>query len=162
MNKFAFVFCLLLIVNFSQEAEINLSYETIHDAITNILKGLSLTNEGLCANVFVKSKSKILNLVERYVKDLKSGKKSSDLLNTYSIELLGIENFLTDCRVFSLVPLIPDLISLNGIKGIVDRINKNAQTLYDYVQKIKATKGLDDKLVYVGKALKIILDLYVK
>ena len=74
---------------------------------------------------------------------------------------MGINDFLPDCRVFTFVPVVTDLISVNGIKGIGDRINKNAQTLYDYVQKIKDTKGLDDKLVYVGKALKIILDFYV-
>jgi len=162
MNKFALVFCLLLIVNFSQEVEINLNYETIYDALTNIIKGLSATNEGLCANVFIKNKSKMLNIVERVIDDLKSGKKFSDLLGTYSIELLGIENLLTDCRVFSLVPAVTDLISLNGIKGIGDRIYKNAETLYDYVQKFKSTPGLGDKLVYVGKALKIVLDIYVQ
>ena len=34
--------------------------------------------------------------------------------------------------------------------------------LFEYVQKIKSTKGLADKLVYVGKCLKIILNIYVK
>ena len=31
----------------------------------------------------------------------------------------------------------------------------------DYFEKLKSVEGLDNKLVYVGKCLKIILDIYV-
>ena len=65
------------------------------------------------------------------------------------------------CKISILIPAFNNVLSLEGIKRIGDRISKNAGTLYEYVQKIKITKGLADKLVYVGKCLKIILNIYV-
>ena len=56
MNKFALVFFLLLIVNFSQEDEIKVNDENIYDLVVNVIKGLSANDEGLCANVLKKTK----------------------------------------------------------------------------------------------------------
>ena len=47
MNKFALVFCLILIMNFSQEDQINLDYGNIYDLLINVFKGLSATDRGL-------------------------------------------------------------------------------------------------------------------
>ena len=162
MNKFALVFFLLLIVNFSQEDEINVNYENIYDLVVNVIKGLSANDEGLCANVFIKNKDTMLSVVRSVIEELKKGKGLMDVIGGYAIQLLGVENLLSDCRVFSLISSVKDLLSVEGIKAIGDRISEKADTLYDYFQKLKSAKGLDNKLVYVGKCLKIILDIYAQ
>ena len=161
MNKFALVFCLILIVNFSQEAETNISYENVYNYLFNILKGLSLSNENKCANVLTTQKVRMLSIVRSLIDELKLGKKFSDVRMAYYTKILGIKNLGNDCRIFKLIPEFTKMLSVGGIQQIGDRIIKNAQTLYDYVEKIKTVKGLDDKFVYVGKCLKIILNIYV-
>lgn len=161
MNKFALVFCLILIVNFSQEVEINVNFENVYNYLINILKGLSSTNENKCANVLISNKSRVLSIVQSLIDELKSGKKFGSLITSYSTKLLSIKNLGNDCRIFHLIPVFNKMLSLEGIKGIGDRILKNAKTLYDYIEKLKTVKGLADKLVYVGKCLKIILNIYV-
>ena len=161
MNKFALVFCLILIVNFSQEAEINTSYENVYNYLINIFKGLSANNENLCAKVLISNKSKMLSILPSAINDLKSGKQFNELIKDYSPKILTISNISKDCRYTYFISALSNISTLNGIKGIGDRIIKNAQTLYDYVEKIKTAKELADKLVYVGKCLKIILNTYV-
>ena len=161
MNKFAWVFFLLLIVNFSQEDEIKVNDENIYDLVVNVIKGLSANDEGLCANVLKKNKKTILIIIRSVIEDLKLDKGLFDVISSYIVGLLSIENASTDCRVLSLISSFKNLISVKGIRGIGDRISEKAETLYDYFQKLKSAKGLDNKLVYVGKCLKIILDIYV-
>ena len=161
MNKFALVFCLILIMNFSQEDEINLDYESIYDLLINVFKGLSATDENLCANYFVINKPKVLEIIRSLIEELKSGKSFFSVIRGYAYKFLNIGNILNDCRIMHLISSFKKLLSLEGIKAMGGRISKNAETLYDYFEIIKSAKGLDNKLVYVGKCLKIILDIYV-
>ena len=161
MNKFALVFYLILIVNFSQEEEINVNYENIYDLLINLLKGMSITNENLCANSFVRNRSKITKIIQMVIEGLKSGKEVVNVLSVCVTQLLQINNFFSDCRFKTLIQELRNIFTFEGIKGIADRMSKNVGTLYEYVQKIKITKGLADKLVYVGKCLQIILNIYV-
>ena len=136
--------------------------ENIYDLVVNVIKGLSANDEGLCANVLKKNKKTMLITIRSVIEDLKWDKGLFDVIKTYLFPLHRIENFSTDCRFFDLLTSFKDLISVKGIRGIGDRISEKAETLYDYFQKLKSAKGLDNKLVYVGKCLKIVLDIYVQ
>ena len=149
-------------MNFSQEDEIKVNDENIYDLVVNVIKGLSANDEGLCANVLKKNKKTMLIIIRSVIQDLKRGKGLMDVISSYIVGLFSIENFSTDYRVFSLISSFKNLLSVKGIRGIDDRISKKAETLYDYFQKLKSAKGLDNKLVYVGKCLKIVLDIYVQ
>ena len=104
----------------------------------------------------------MLIIIRSVIEDLKLDKGLFNVIKTYLFPLHRIENFSTDCRFFDLLTSFKDLISVKGIRGIGDRISEKAETLYDYFQKLKSAKGLDNKLVYVGKCLKIVLDIYVQ
>ncbi len=92
MNKFALVFFLLLIVNFSQEDEIKVNDENIYDLAVNVIKGLSANDEGFCANVFIKNKDTMLIIIRSVIQDLKRGKGLMDVISSYIVGLLRIEN----------------------------------------------------------------------
>ena len=84
MNKFALVFCLILIMNFSQEDEINLDYESIYDLLINVFKGLSETDKVLCANNFVINKPEVLKTIRNLIEELKSGKSFLSVMRDYA------------------------------------------------------------------------------
>ena len=103
----------------------------------------------------------MLKTIRNLIEELKSGKSFLSVMRDYAYKFLNIGNILNDCRIMHLISSFKKLLSLEGIKAMGGRISKNAETLYDYFEIIKSAKGLDNKLVYVGKCLKIILDIYV-
>ena len=133
----------------------------IYDLLINVFKGLSATDRGLWANNFVMSKPEVLKIIRNLIEELKSGKSFSNLLPGYTYKFLNIGNIFNDCRIIHLISSFKKLLSLEGIKAMGGRISKNAETLYDYFEIIKSAKESDKKLVYVGKCLKITLDIYV-
>ena len=161
MKKFALVFCLLLIINFSQE-QVNISYENIYDLLINLFRGMSATEECKCAKVFVENKTRMLKAVNSLIEDLKAGQDFSSSIAILSIDLMSIDNFLTDCRLINIMPVINTLFCQDGIKLIGNRLVKNSKAISNLFSNLKSVSEFSDKLKILGQILRVILDFYVQ
>ena len=52
------------------------------------------------------------------------------MIHGYFNQLLRIENLLSDCKISILIPAFNNVLSLERIKRIDDRISNNAGTLW--------------------------------
>ena len=161
MNKFALVFCLLLIMDFSQE-QISINIESLYDLLINVFKGMSATDECRCANIFVENKTKMVKVINTIIEDIKAGQDFSSCLAILSFELISIDNFLNDCRLISIMPVINTLFCEDGIKLLGNRIANNSKTIFNLINEMKSVIELPDKLKILGQILRIILDFYVQ
>ena len=161
MNKFSLFFLILLIINFSQNEEFNINIENIYDSIVYVLRGISKTEKYLCANIFVQNKPKMIQSITYLIEEFKISQDFSNLIAGLGVEIIGIDNSLTECRLLNIISVLNCFFSKEGIKEMGERISNNSKTIVNLVNITKNNTGLPDKLINLGKILKIILDFYV-
>ena len=159
MNKFVLLLCFLLVVNVSKE-ETDM-YDRAYDLITKLLKGMSTSEKGECANIFENKKEEIMNVIKGLIDDIKAGKKFSDVLVNYGFKLITIEDLVLKCKAFDLFQLFSKFTSKDGIKEIGSTIQNKADEIYELINDVKSARTLADKLVKVGKILSIVFNFSV-
>ena len=158
MNKFAILLCFLLIFNCTHAAE---KFEEYYDYVFNVLKGMSREGEGLCAKVFEENKEKILDILTRLFKEIKDGKSVTSIILGYGLELASVDGFLTNCNAIDLFQSVQKFMSISGIRAIGETVRDNSESIYNIIDKIKHTKGINSKLENLGEFVSTLLQVNV-
>ena len=160
MNKFSLLLCFLLIVDISAEEKDMV--DRIYNITINLLKGMAEKKEDhRCAKEFVTKKDQIFPIFKELIGEVKSGKSLSGVVTAYGFRLLAIEDMAESCKAFSLFELFSKVTSKEGIKDIGASIEKNAEKISNYFSKMKATKGLENKVEIAGNIFALILNFNV-
>ena len=159
MNKFALLLCFLLIANISAEEKDMV--ERIYNIVINILKGMSEKGDNSCANIFVNKKGEIFPIFKELVNEVKSGKSLSEVVSSYGLRLLAVEDLAVNCKAFALFELFTKMTSKEGIKDIGASIQSHAGDISNYFSQMKATKEIEKKVIIAGKIFAKIFNLQV-
>ena len=160
MNKLGLLLCFLLIVNTSAEEKKDMA-ENIYDIIIKLLKGMSEGEKGSCSKIFEDKKNEILPIVKELINEVKNGKSLSGLVVSYGFRLLAVEDLAAECKAFALLDLFSKFTSKDGIKDIGISIQKNANTIHQYLTEMKSEKELLKKVEKVGKIFALVLNFKV-
>ena len=161
MKKFAIFLCFILLVNISHQEEQFDFYEKIYDFVTNVLKGLADTNERKCGNGFVQYKPQLLVVFKSLMNDFLNGEELDQLIRNYRNQLKTIGTIDVDCKFDEFIIQLGNLKTLNGITQVGYRIRDQASQFFDYMKDMKEEKEFNDKIVIVGKILKIVFNISV-
>ena len=152
--------CFTLIISLSNGEEEISFFEKYYDSIVQIIKGLSDTSEAKCSKVFVDKKEDIIKLVKKIISLLQT--QSIDL-STLLPDVMNIEGLIVDCNLLVLAGKIfqfkDDIQFL--IETMGNNILKNYKQIFQIVQKMLKTLGIEGKMENVGKILKLILEISV-
>ena len=160
MNKLGLLLCVILIANISTENKDMV--EKTYEILINILNGMSNDGKnGKCAQIFKDKKNEIFPIFKDLVNEFKDGKSLSEMVPSYGLKLLAIEDIAVSCKAFSLFELFSKITSKEGIKDIGVAIEKNADYIYKIVSSIKSNKVFEDKVRYAGQILSKIFDFSV-
>ena len=152
--------CFTLILSLSNGEEEISFFEKYYDSIVQIIKGLSDTSEAKCSKVFVDKKKDIIKLVKKIISLLQT--QSIDL-STLLPDVMNIDGLIVDCNLLVLAGKIfqfkDDIQFL--IETMGNNILKNYKQIFQIVQKMLKTLGIEGKMENVGKILKLILEISV-
>ena len=152
--------CFTLIISLSNGEEEISFFEKYYDSIVQIIKGLSDTSEAKCSKVFVDKKEDIIKLVKKIISLLQT--QSIDL-STLLPDVMNIDGLIVDCNLLVLAGKIfqfkDDIQFL--IETMGNNILKNYKQIFQIVQKMLKTLGIEGKMENVGKILKLILEISV-
>ena len=152
--------CFTLILSLSNGEEEISFFEKYYDSIVQIIKGLSDTSEAKCSKVFVDKKEDIIKLVKKIISLLQT--QSIDL-STLLPDVMNIDGLIVDCNLLVLAGKIfqfkDDIQFL--IETMGNNILKNYKQIFQIVQKMLKTLGIEGKMENVGKILKLILEISV-
>ena len=161
MNKLGLLLCFLLIVNTSAEEKKDMA-ENIYDIIIKLLKGMAEEEgKGRCSKIFEDKKNEILPIVKELINEVKNGKSLSELVVSYGFRLLAVEDVAVECKAFALLELFSKVTSKDGIKDIGISIQKNANTIHQYLTEMKSEKVLLNKVQKAGKIFALVLNFKV-
>ena len=163
MNKI-FFFLILFIINLNYFKCNNITVineESIYNYFLNLLKGLSISEERECVKNYLENKEDILILMKDFYKEFKKGKGVLNIVIPYTMKLLGIGDLVSKCNVLTILDQYNKITSNDGIKEIGYSIYINADYIYQLSLKLRNIKGFENKLIFLGKILSIILNIYV-
>ena len=133
-------------------------FEGMIDALTK--KGSS----GKCKKDLLNGQSKIIQIINDLISDIKSGKNIVTSIYSAIKKLSSISGIVTDCRFLNFVNACTSIITENGRKKIVERIYNNKdhliQDMNDFIKSVSNQQFYKTGFL-IGDGIKIILDFYV-
>ena len=155
MNKFGLFLCFILAIGYAQSSIIDgIDMNDFYEKFIQISKGMSDSNSYKCASTLARHKTKVLEMVEKVVKDVKGGKSLTDALISNAIGLVFLDGFSTDCNVSSIISIAPELLKVKGIQTVGSNLVKNASDIENYIDEFMKAENLDGKLLAIGKIIR--------
>jgi len=93
--------------------------------------------------------------------DFLNGEELDQLIRNYRNQLKTIGTIDVDCKFDEFIIQLGNLKTLNGITQVGYRIRDQASQFFDYMKDMKGEKEFNDKIVIVGKILKIVFNISV-
>ena len=149
--------CFLIAFTYQQDIDI----DKIYDKIVIVFKGMASSDEYKCANTLAKSKGAMVEIINNIIKDLKDGKKITDVLMSYIGKIMAIDGFMENCKVIQLGTKIMSLANEKGLKDLGYNIIEHAADIVNYFKQIVQASTLDDKLLIIGKLISVVIDFQV-
>ena len=160
MNKFGILLLVLTLCVSLQQTTIDVS--KAFDIFVVVVRGMSNSNKYKCSDNLVEKKSEILNIVNQFFAEIKAGKKVGEILLSYGIKSMNIQDLGTNCNAMALLNNVLSLISEAGIKKIGTNISTNSGEIFKMINEIMGKgRTLETRLISVGKIIKIATGLYV-
>ena len=162
MNKIVLliVFCVAFKISHTQNSSL-FSADSIYDYAYNILKGLSITENGQCVKIYYDNKVEIIQILNELLQGLNEGKDITNLIFPIGMKFFGISDLISKCQVLTLLDIYNRVSTKDGIKEFGNTIYNNAETIYKLTNDLKNNKDSGDKLVALGKIISIIFNFYV-
>jgi hypothetical protein len=167
MKKLRLFFFVLFIINFSEVIEIDQRiYEGIYDKAILIVKGMTDDSdplkEPLCYNTLKNGKDKFLPIFLGIIDKCKNG---IDYTCLWSIIPAFEDDFLNDCKVYDIVTALVSYIPFDSknnkirlIRDIGNNTQINKQLFFEGSSNFVKVRGIDGKLVLVGKVFSAMLN----
>ena len=161
MSKFALLLCFLLVVNYSlcQESDPISKY---YDYLVELLKGFSKNDQHLCSDFFALHRNDVIPIVQSGLAQIQAGESLASIALGLVGKILSIDSSVgSSCNLWGLIPLINTFNHEDEIKNIGKRISDKAGEIFTNIGLIKEAEGLNNKLVYIGRILSIVLNFFV-
>ena len=161
MKKFLF-FILFIYLTYSNCNDLAIINEkSIYNYILYLLKGFAISEKSECIKNYLENKEDILILMKEFYKEIKNDRGLFNVIIPYTMKLLGIGEIVSKCNVLAILDIYNKITSNDGIKEIGYSIYINADYIHKLTLKIKYSQGYETKLIFLGKILSIILNIYV-
>ena len=159
MNKFGLLLLVLTIGVSVQQTNIDIN--KLYDKFAILVRGLANSEDYKCSATLVSKKAEMLGIINKILAEIKAGKKFKDAVYAHLFDFLGVDGLGTNCNLFKVADTLLGLMNEAGIKKIGNNIANNSKAIYGLFNDILTKESLDDKLVAVGKIIKIVTNIYV-
>ena len=156
MNKFSIFFCLLFLINVSNQSQIEqIISPIIYDKVLLIIKGMSNSGEQNCYNLCKMYKEGILASISAISPGDNYGKIFLILLRFLPKDIPI--SLLTSCKIANIYQLYnefsDDDTRINLVEKLGKNIKDNCEQFFEGSSNFVKVRGLDAKLVLLGKVL---------
>ena len=170
MNKFTISLLLILVLNTSSVISIDQKLiENIFDKVMIILEGMTEpeAKEKKCINYLIKNKPSILNLAVQILPVI----DNIAIVSQKMLEFIGknpsaISVFYSSCAAERFIELynksIDDKKRIYLIEEIGERVKKRVDEFHEASSNFVKVRGIDGKLILLGKIISIFFDLKFK
>ena len=162
MNKFSIFFCLLFLINVSNQIQIEqIISPIIYDKLLLIIKGMSNPDKQNCYTITKNYKDGILASIS----EISPGQSFFDIFQIFMrfLPLSVTTSLLSDCKVLYLLNLYEDFSNddkrIELVETLGGNINRNSLQFFEGSSNFVKVRGLDAKLVLLGKVLGAITDI---
>ena len=147
MNKIALliIFCLIFKISHTQNSSL-FSADSIYDYIYNLLRGLSINENGQCVKIYYDNKVEIIQILNELLQGLNEGKDITNLIFPIGMKFFGISDLITKCQVLTLLDIYNRVSTKDGIKEFGNTIYNNAEAVYKLTNDLKNNKDYEDKV----------------
>ena len=160
MNKLIQILCIALVLNLTISVEESV-IDTIYDMLIHVAKGMTKDGTTKCADLLGRDKDKILDLIQKIMKDFAEGTDFFKIIEKYSSSISEIDpNIMTDCNVLAFINLFKKITEASTIKEIGQTIKTKSEQIYNLINKIMNSES-DDAMKDLGSILSIILNIFV-
>ena len=170
MNQFAFFISLIILFNLSSNLELDRKvYEILYDKAILVIKGMTTSESYLCYNTCKDNKDALLDFILDLIPLLKSLPEDTPeykiLDMIYSIIKPDFPYiFLDNCQVYDLIRLFSRFRNYNDRIGLIKEFGTNIKTnnkeFYEGSSNFVKVRGIDGKLILVGKILSAVTGLH--
>lgn len=156
MNKFGLLLYALLAISYAQSSVIDRFNTTdIFEKLINITKVMANSTEYKCAANLTKNKSKVMEVIEKIINEIKGGKSLFDVFLPNVGSLVFLTGFYEDCNIVSIINNINFLKKDDGIQKFGHNVVDNALILETLFNDLMTAPDLFGKLLVIVKVIKI-------
>ena len=159
MNKFGLLLLVLTIGVSVQQTNIDIN--KLYDKFAILVRGLANSEDYKCSATLVSKKEQMLGIINKILAEVKAGKKFKDAVYAHLFDFLGVDGLGSNCNLLKVANTLLNLMNEAGVKTIGNNIANNSKAIYGLFNDILTKESLDDKLVAVGKIIKIVTNIYV-
>lgn len=118
--------------------------DEIYSYVVSLFKGMAETEEATCAEVLVKQKTRILEIVHEAIDEINAGTDTSTALQNALIKLMGVDGLVSECNVLAMPAIITKVTSKEGLVDIFQSCIDNIDDIYSFGEDIKAAFDAED------------------
>ena len=118
--------------------------DEIYSYVVSLFKGMAETEEATCAEVLVKQKTRILEIVHEAIDEINAGTDTSTALQNALIKLMGVDGLVSECNVLAMPAIITKVTSKEGLVDIFQSCIDNIDDVYSFGEDIKAAFDTED------------------
>ena len=169
MNKFGIFLILLLTIEISTEIDLDdKTMEGIYDKLLLIIQGMSINEKGNCLTLLTEKKENFIVIFNKLISAFLNGEELKGLIGDIInfIVSLGIKDYTTldnDCHIMKLFNLYTSFKNDNTrIKFFEDmgtNISKNSTIIQKEGSRFVFKRGINEKIVLIGKMARPILNI---
>ena len=173
MNRFAFFISLIILFNLSSNLDLDKKfYEFLYDKAILIIKGMTILEDYSCYNTCKDKKDILLDVIMELIPLLKNLPEDTPAFQILAMISSIIETkqdfpytFLYDCKVYDLAVFYQRFRNYNErielIKEFGINIKNNNKEFYEGGSNFVKVRGIDGKLILVGKILSAVTGLHL-
>ena len=164
MTKLQIITIITLLTLSSSKFLVENSESPSSDIFEGILTGLTKGTNYKCKTDLLKGGSKITNIINELIEEIKSGKDIVTSVTSAISKLSSVSGLLTHCRLLNIVSSCSSIITENGRKKIVERIYNNQKHLINDMNALIESVSKKDYInagKVIGDGIKIVFDFYV-
>ena len=162
MNKLGLLL-LLLICSASSFNLREIPADLLFEVFSSLFKGMAKTKEAKCSAVILNEKDRITKIINEAIDDYNS-KGLNIAIQVAIIKLVDSDEFVDECRVIAMEPIIGRISTKDGIIDIFQNIIDNMDQIYSSGEDIKTAfdeKDFNKMAESFGKILSLALNFYV-
>ena len=167
MNKFGIFLILLLTIEISTEIDLDdKTMEGIYDKLLLIIQGMSINEKGNCLTLLTEKKDKFIVIFNKLISAFLNGEELKGLIGdiiNFTLEIKDKTTLNNDCHIMKLFNLYTSFKNDNArIKFFEDmgtNISKNSTIIQKEGSRFVFKRGINEKIVLIGKMARPILNI---
>ena len=167
MKKFIISLLIILVINASNAISMDQNFmENIYDKIMVILEGVTdpKANKKECVNFLIKNKPNILNLAIQVIPVIEDSDKVTQIMADFIIKYpSALSILISNCDGLRFKELyrysIDDELRIDLIAEIGNYIKQNVDEFNEASSNFVNVRGIDGKLILLGKIISIMFNI---